>query len=67
MKREFENLYSHGFIRAAACSPLVGVADPASNWAAAAEMVREAREKGAVLAVFPELLLSSCSGGDLYL
>ncbi len=67
MKREFENLYSHGFIRAAACSPLVGVADPASNWAAAAEMVREAREKDAVLAVFPELLLSSCSGGDLYL
>ena len=67
MKREFHNLYSHGFIRVAACSPPAKVADPGANVAAAAEMVREAREKRAVLAVFPELSLSSSSGGDLYL
>jgi hypothetical protein len=38
MKREFENLYSHDFLRAAACSPVVRVADPAANGAAMAEL-----------------------------
>ncbi|NLA91408.1 MAG: NAD(+) synthase [Synergistaceae bacterium] len=67
MKREFHNLYSHGFIRVAACSSPTKVADPGANAAAAAEMVQEAWERRAVLAVFPELSLSSSSGGDLYL
>ena len=67
MKREFENLYSHDFLRAAACSPVVRVADPAANGAAMAELAAEVWAKGAVLAVFPELALSSSSGGDLYL
>lgn len=67
MNKEFENLYNHGFVRAAACSPLARVADPAANAAAMAGLAREAREEGAVLAVFPELAVSSCSGGDLYL
>ncbi len=55
-----------GFIRLAAISPRVFLADPAAN---AEEMIRQAREadgKGASVAVFPELSLSGYSCGDLF-
>lgn len=55
-----------GFMRLAAMSPRVFLADPAAN---AEEMIRQAREadaKGVSVAVFPELSLSGYSCGDLF-
>ncbi|HPF18090.1 MAG: NAD(+) synthase [Bacillota bacterium] len=55
-----------GFIRVAAVSPRVRLADPREN---AAEMIRQAQlanEQGASVVLFPELSLSGYSCGDLF-
>ena len=65
-RRSFFDLYAHGFVRAAIAVPRVHLADPASN---ADEIIRTyetAAEKGAALAVFPELALSGYSLDDLH-
>ncbi len=64
---EFNNLYAHGFVRAAACSPQVRLADPASNARETIELMRKADKAGAVLCVFPELGLSGYTLDDLHL
>jgi len=65
-KDTFLNLYRHGFIRAALCIPPVRIADPVFNAQATINCAREAAQKGALFAVFPELGLSSYSGDDLF-
>jgi NAD+ synthase (glutamine-hydrolysing) len=65
--REFFNLYRHNFVRLAAAVPEVRVADPAHNAEKAIALMREAAEREAVLAVFPELGLSAYSCEDLFL
>ncbi|MDO4784371.1 MAG: NAD(+) synthase [Propionibacteriaceae bacterium] len=65
MTRDFRNLYAHGFVRVAAVTARVHLADPAAN---AAEVLARARQLGADgvgLAVFPELGLSGYGLGDL--
>ncbi len=52
---DFFNLYSHDFIRVAACVPAVRTADPSHNAERTVELLREASDRRAVLAVFPEL------------
>jgi len=55
-----------GFIRLAAVSPRVRLADPEAN---ASEMIRQARQaeaQGASVVLFPELSLSGYSCGDLF-
>jgi NAD+ synthase (glutamine-hydrolysing) len=64
---QFNNLYAHGFIRAAACSPVVTLADPASNARETIELTRKASSTGAALCVFPELGLSGYSLDDLHM
>jgi NAD+ synthase (glutamine-hydrolysing) len=64
---QFNNLYAHGFIRAAACSPVVHLADPASNARETIELMRKADKAGAALCVFPELGLSGYTLDDLHL
>src|SRR6185503_9625894 len=64
---QFNNLYAHGFIRAAACSPVVHLADPAANARETIELMRKADKAGAALAVFPELGLSGYTLDDLHL
>jgi NAD+ synthase (glutamine-hydrolysing) len=64
---EFNNLYAHGFIRAAAASPKVALGDPASNARETIELMRKANKAGAALAVFPELGLSGYTLDDLHL
>jgi len=64
---QFNNLYAHGFIRAAACSPVVQLADPASNARETIELMRKADKAGAALCVFPELGLSGYTLDDLHL
>jgi NAD+ synthase (glutamine-hydrolysing) len=63
---EFFNLYNHGFIRVAVGVPEVRVADPAFNAAKTIELMRRAAEEKAILALFPELGLSSYSCEDLF-
>jgi len=62
----FFNLYTHNFIRAAVGIPEVRVADPAFNAAQTIALMRQAAERHAVLAVFPELGLSAYSCEDLF-
>ncbi|MBN2466545.1 MAG: NAD(+) synthase [Deltaproteobacteria bacterium] len=63
---EFFNLYHHGFIRVAACSPVVRVADPDFNVESTVRLARAAAHQDATLAIFPELGLSAYSNEDLF-
>lgn len=66
MIQPFHSIYSHGFIRAAVCIPLVRVADPHFNAERTAGLARRASREGAALALFPELGLSAYSNEDLF-
>lgn len=57
----------YGFLRTAAISPALKVADPSYNAARVAECIRAQAEKGTELLVFPELTLSGYTCGDLFL
>ena len=63
---EFFNLYQHGFIRVALGVPEVRVADPAFNAARAVELIQQADDAKAMMAVFPELGLTAYSCEDLF-
>jgi NAD+ synthase (glutamine-hydrolysing) len=62
----FFNLYNHGFIRVALGVPEVQVADPPFNAAKTVELMERAAGEKAILALFPELGLSSYSCEDLF-
>lgn len=57
----------HGFIKAAAVTPKIRVADPSYNGEVICQGIREAYEKGARILVFPELCLTGYTCGDLFL
>ncbi len=63
---DFFNLYNHGFIRVAVGTPEVRVADPQFNGARTIELMEKAEREKAVLALFPELGLTSYSCEDLF-
>lgn len=56
-----------GFIKVAAATPALRVADPAFNAAEMIQMTEQAAAKGASLIVFPELCLTGYTCGDLFL
>ena len=58
---------THGFVRVAAATPAVSVADPAANASATIDLARQADREGVDLAVFPELGISSYAIDDLHL
>jgi NAD+ synthase (glutamine-hydrolysing) len=62
----FFNLYNHGFIRVAVGVPEVQVADPLFNAAKTVKLMQQAAAEKAILALFPELGLSSYSCEDLF-
>ena len=64
---EFNNLYAHGFVRVAAVSPRVHLADPAANARETIELARKADKAGAAVCIFPELGLSGYTLDDLHL
>jgi NAD+ synthase (glutamine-hydrolysing) len=64
-KKNFHCLYSHEFVRVAAATPHVGIADPAANLEHTLELVRRADEGRAALVAFPELGLSAYAIDDL--
>lgn len=57
----------HGFIKAAAVTPKIKVADPAFNAKAICREMDGALARGAKLIVFPELCLTGYTCGDLFL
>ncbi len=63
---EYFNLYNQGFIKVALCLPEVRVADPAFNAQSTLQLAREAADKDAILALFPELGISAYSNEDLF-
>jgi len=65
MQRDFHSVHAHGFIRAAAATPLVATADPERNAAMTIDLMCEADRQNVDLAVFPELGLSSYAIDDL--
>lgn len=56
-----------GFIKVAAASPKIKLADPMSNAAACIGAAELACGEGVKVLVFPELALTGCSCGDLFL
>ncbi|ANP45482.1 NAD(+) synthase [Candidatus Viadribacter manganicus] len=65
--RRFKSLYSHGFVRVAACAPVVAPANPAANAEAILSFWREADGERAAILVTPELSLSGYAIDDLLL
>ncbi len=57
----------HGFIKAAAVTPKIKVADPRYNAKEIGKEIEEAVRRGARLIVFPELCLTGYTCGDLFL
>lgn len=57
----------HGFIKAAAASPKIKVADTAYNAKQICRQIEEAADNGAKIIVFPELCLTGYTCGDLFL
>lgn len=57
----------HGFIKVAAMTPKIKVADPEYNAKEVCKGIAEACTKGAKIIVFPELCLTGYSCGDLFL
>ncbi len=61
----FNSLYRHGFVRVAAASVPVALADPATNAERVAAVLRDLSARGVAVAVFPELGLSGYAIDDL--
>lgn len=57
----------HGFIKVAAATPRVQVADPVHNAAEIAQLARRAAQEGVRLLVSSELSLTGYTCGDLFL
>ncbi|MGI3786613.1 MAG: NAD(+) synthase [Janthinobacterium lividum] len=63
----FASIYDQGYVRVAACVPPVAVADPRTNAASVADLLRACADEGVGVAVFPELALTGYSIEDLLL
>ena len=61
----FHSPRTHGFVRAAAATPVVHTADPVANAEEHVALIRQAGEQGVDLIVFPELSLSGYAIDDL--
>ncbi|ADK99640.1 NAD(+) synthase [Brevundimonas subvibrioides] len=58
---------THGFVRVAAATPVVHIADPAANAEEHVALIRQAGAQGCDLIVFPELSLSGYAIDDLHM
>src|SRR5215210_6964354 len=63
----FRCIYEHGYVRVAACTTRVAIADPPANAEAVLREARACADEGVALAVFPELYLTGYSIEDLLL
>jgi NAD+ synthase (glutamine-hydrolysing) len=65
--RPFHSIHSHGFVRVAACTPSVAVADPGFNAAETLALAKAGDARACDLMLFPELGLSAYAIDDLFL
>lgn len=65
--RAFDNLYRHGFARAAICAPRIQLGDPEANAREMIHLLKAAHEAHAVLCLGPELGLCGYTLDDLLL
>jgi NAD+ synthase (glutamine-hydrolysing) len=63
----FHSPRTHGFVRVAAATPVVHIADPRANAEAHVALIRQAGVEGVDLVVFPELSLSGYAIDDLHM
>jgi NAD+ synthase (glutamine-hydrolysing) len=63
----FRSIYQHGFVRVAACTGRIAIADPPANAEAVLHAARACADEGVGVAVFPELNLTGYSIEDLLL
>jgi NAD+ synthase (glutamine-hydrolysing) len=64
--KDFFNLYNHGFVKVAICTPETRVADTTFNAESTVKLAKEAAENNAIFALFPELGISAYSNEDLF-
>lgn len=62
----FDNIYRHRMARVAAFAPFVRLAEPAANAGHIITLARQAHERHAAVALFPELSLTGYSLDDLH-
>ncbi len=55
----------HGFIKTAAATPHISVANPMKNAREIIALINQAYESGVSIVVFPELAVTACTCGDL--
>lgn len=67
MTKGFHSIHTHGFVRAAVCTPAVLPGDPDFNAAETLRMARQGDVEGCDLMLFPELGLSAYAIDDLFL
>lgn len=67
MANAFFSARSHGFVRVAACTPAVAIADPMANAEETLRLARDGDSQGVDLMVFPELGISAYAIDDLFL
>ena len=65
--QSFQSLYTHGFVRVAACAPVVAPANPAENATRILKFWREADAEKAAVLLTPELSLCGYAIDDLFL
>src|SRR5262245_23377487 len=66
-QQQFFSIHRQGFVRVAACTPLMSVADPRSNTAETLALMREGERRSVDLMLFPELGISAYAIDDLLL
>ena len=66
-KREAEREMEHGFVKVAAATPDIRVADVRYNQEQICEVIRKAVDAHAKILVFPELCITGYTCGDLFL
>ena len=67
MTQSFFAFHWHGFVRVAACTPRLEVADPAFNTAETLALAQAGDRQGVDLMLFPELGISSYAIDDLFM
>lgn len=67
MTKAFQSIHTHGFVRAAVCTPAVLPGEPGFNAAEVLRLAADGDARGCDLMLFPELGLSAYSVDDLFL
>ena len=53
IKRPFQSIYTHGFVRVATATPQIRIADPQSNARHTLELAEQAHDRHVGLVIFP--------------